>query len=205
MRGIRRSRCRSRPGARPSRSTSATGSRVSARPTAASRCAEVFINRRINLPEPELDVCSVLCDYADETGGRAPAAGGVAVIGSMKSSLRRVVWLLPLVVLVASIGGAIQSRAATSTKYYSVTLSPSSIGRGATATVTVTLKNSETSTQSLGGANVTVPTASGLTGTSAASTVTSAGGKAWTVSATNPIELRAVTTADALPPGDSVS
>ena len=127
------------------------------------------------------------------------------MIGSMKNSLRRVVWLLPLVVLVASIGGAIQGRAATSTKYYSVTLSPPSIGRGTTTTVTVTLKNSATSTQSLGGANVTVPTASGFTGTPTAAAATSVGGKSWTVSSTNPIELRAATTGDALAPGDSVS
>jgi hypothetical protein len=123
----------------------------------------------------------------------------------MNGSLRRAAVLLPLVLLVASIGGAIQGRAATSTKYYGVTLSPSTIGRGATTTVVVTLTNSSGSTQSLGGANVSVPTGSGFGATPAAGTATSVGGKAWTVSNSNPIQLRAATNSDALPPGDSVS
>jgi hypothetical protein len=104
---------------------------------------------------------------------------------------------------VAALGGSVRSgNAATSTKYYSTTLAPLSVGAGATAGETLTLKNSATSSQTLGSENVTVP--SGYSAT--AGDATASAGKDWTATVSSGvIQLRAKTTGDALAPGESVS
>lgn len=107
-----------------------------------------------------------------------------------------------VLVVVAGGAGLQAGHATTSTKYYSTTLTPSSVGAGARATETLTLSNSTTSKQTLGSEDVTVP--AGYSATAGA--VTAPSGKSWTASITSGvIHLRAATSHDALAPGQSVS
>ena len=99
------------------------------------------------------------------------------------------------------------AQAATSTKFYSVTVVPNKVEANSIVTFTVTLTNSNTSpnvsTQSLGSANVTVP--AGFTGITSVIASTPAG-KTWTANYVAPnVEFRAASSAAAIAPGQSVS
>ena len=111
-------------------------------------------------------------------------------------------WLVPVGVLaalifgVSAIGGA---GAATSTKAYFA-----EIDQIAQNSYTFVLTNHETSTQTLGSANVSVP--SGFSDVSVPPFATADAGKTWTsVLKDGVIELRAATTKSALAPRQSVS
>ena len=111
-------------------------------------------------------------------------------------------WLVPvgaLVALVFGVSAITGAGAATSTKKYFA-----DIDQIAQNTYTFVLTNHETSTQTLGSANVSVP--SGFSDVSVSAFTTDRAGKTWT-SALNAgvIELRAATTKSALAPGESVS
>ena len=125
---------------------------------------------------------------------------------SLASRVRRHGLPLALAIALVWIVGAAQ--AAPSTKFYSVTISPTTATAGTSTNYTVTLTNDASSTQTLGSANVSAP--AGFTITSpangATATVTGSGGKTWKVrNASNVLEFRAATKNDALSPGQSVS
>jgi hypothetical protein len=117
--------------------------------------------------------------------------------------LRRLGRTLIVAALLAGIAGATQGSATTSTKYYTVTISPSTAPAGSTYNATLVLRNSTQSTQSFGSANVTKPTGFTLT---AAGPASPPAGKTWNVSIVSGVlQLRAATNVDALTPGQSVS
>jgi hypothetical protein len=98
------------------------------------------------------------------------------------------------------------AQAATSTKFYSVTVTPDAVEVGLAVQYTVTLTNSTASTQTLGSANVTVP--ANFSVVTPSSTATASGGQAWTANynaATRAIEFRAASSKDAILPGQTVS
>lgn len=111
--------------------------------------------------------------------------------------------LLLLVLLVVAVGPA--GATGSSTKLYSVDIAPATAAPGSIATYVLTLRNSASSTQGLGSANVAVPTGSGYTVTAVAS-ATAPTGKTWsTTLASGAIEFRAASSSSALAPGQSVS
>ena len=101
---------------------------------------------------------------------------------------------------------AASAQAATSTKFYSATVTPTPVEAGVLATFTVTVNNLNTSTQSLGSANVTVPASFAVPSGTGCLTVTAPAGKNWTACYVAPnIEFRAASSKDAILPGSSVS
>jgi hypothetical protein len=98
---------------------------------------------------------------------------------------------------------AASAQAATSTKFYSVAVTPTAVEVGLAVEYEVTLTNSSTSTQTLGSANVTVPSIySGVT----VGAVTAPSGKVWTVQYVAPnLQFRANSLKDAIAPGQEVS
>jgi hypothetical protein len=111
----------------------------------------------------------------------------------------RAIALIGLAATVAIVVGTAQAGPAT--KNYHLNIDPAA----ATATYTLTLTNAGASTHSLGAANVTVP--SGFTVQSVGAAEPSAG-RSWSAALSadaSVIELRAVTQADALAPGEQVS
>ena len=102
--------------------------------------------------------------------------------------------------------------AATSTKYFSVSFDPPSAVGGVTSGVTLTLANcdgttvcSPASTQSLGAANVTPAAGFSVAVPSSAQTPVSAGGKHWSAQVVSGVlQLRALSSGDALAPGDTL-
>jgi len=117
--------------------------------------------------------------------------------------LRPALRLLPVAILVVAVAGTAQ--AGPSTKFYGITIAPTTAAAGSTATYTLTLRNSTDSTQTLGSANVSVPSASGFTVTAVAPAAAE-GGKTWSATlGSAAVRLRAASSGDALAPGESVS
>jgi hypothetical protein len=109
------------------------------------------------------------------------------------------------IVLVIAVAGTAQA-GGPSSKYYSLTIAPTTAAKGSTAPYDLTLTNSNTapniSTQTLGSANVTVPSGFSATTTS----VTAPGTKSWTAGVeSGTVKFRAGTSGDALAPGESVT
>ncbi len=117
--------------------------------------------------------------------------------------MRRAARLLPAAILVVAVAGPAQ--AGPSTKFYGVTIAPTTAAAGSTATYTLTLRNSTDSTQTLGSANVNVPSSSGFAVTAVAPAVAPAG-KTWSATlGSGAVQFRAASSSDALAPGQSVS
>src|SRR5918996_1508881 len=111
--------------------------------------------------------------------------------------------LLPVAIFVVAVVGT--AHAGPSTKFYGVTIAPTTAEAGSTATYTLTLRNSTDSTQTLGSANVDIPSASGFTVTAVAPAVAPAG-KTWLASlGSGAVQFRAASSGDALASGQSVS
>lgn len=126
--------------------------------------------------------------------------------GPTRSRLRRLT--LPLAGAAVVVLLVAPAQASTSTKFYSVSVTPTTAEPGTAQAFAVTLTNDAGSTQSLGSANVTVPSAFTVTSPANGATVavTSSGGKAWTVkNASGVLEFRAASTGDALAPAHTVS
>jgi hypothetical protein len=145
--------------------------------------------------------------FAGSTGEeRQTMKAGLDAAASAVSRVRRRAWPLLLAAALVWVVGA--AHAAPSTKFYSVTIAPTTATAGTSTNYTVTLANDPSSTQTLGSANVSAP--AGFTIASPANgatvTVTGSGGKTWNVkNASNTLEFRAATKNDALSPGQSVS
>lgn len=101
---------------------------------------------------------------------------------------------------------AASAQAATSTKFYSVTIAPTAtVEVGETVARTITVNNLNTSTQTMGSANVTVP-ATFSVNTTGCVAVTAPGDKKWTACYVAPnIQFRAASSKDAIAPDSSVS
>jgi hypothetical protein len=106
--------------------------------------------------------------------------------------------------LIAALGSGMAA-ASTSTKFYSASISPTSAAPSTSVGFTVTLTNSATSTQALGSANVTVPSA--FTSVVVTGVIPPAG-KTWSAAlVSGVIQLRnpGPSTTNALAPGQAVS
>ncbi len=120
-----------------------------------------------------------------------------------RRSRRRRVGATGLVLVAAFLAGGIAigaSSATTTIKKFTAVLAPSTVGAGSTSPLTLTLANDPSSNQTLGSADVSVPTGFTVDGSSFALD------RPWSVSlAGNVIELRAGSSKKALAPGTSLA
>ena len=130
--------------------------------------------------------------------GRLGEAFGLRARGLGLASLLAL--LCALIVVLPGLGGA----AGPATKLYSVDIAPTTAAAGSTATYVLTLRNNAASTHTLGSANVTVPT--GFTVKPPVGAAEASSNTSWSTSLRDGvIEFRALSSADAIAAGHSVS
>ncbi len=117
---------------------------------------------------------------------------------------KRTVLALVLAATLAGAAVALPALATSTKKLYTAAISPTTGGAGASASYTFTLTNSPQSSQSLGSANVALPTS--FTSVSVGA-ITAPAGKLWTATLSgSTIQIRSgATSANSLFPGQSVS
>ena len=115
----------------------------------------------------------------------------------MKKSLRRLGLTLIFAALLGGVAGSTQpGSAASPIRYYTATISPTSVPAGSTYNATVTITNSSVSTDGVAAATVTTPAGFTL---SSAGPASAFGGKSWNVSTSGGlIQLRAAHNSDTL-------
>src|SRR5215212_1620774 len=136
------------------------------------------------------------------------------MVRSGRGFVRRIGWLMPIAILVASIGGAVQGQAAAPPKkYFSAIFDPASVAAGATSTATLKLTNNTSSQTTLGSANVTIPFGWSVVSDNPTARVYTAAGSAtartWSASVpdqtvSRTIGLSANASSNALSPGEQL-